>query len=601
MNERITEDIVRDHFKKDTWYDKIHIEEQKSKIPRIEKLLKTASKSGIGAGKPEFIITFKGGNPDYIIIIECKADRTKHESKTRDNYRDFAVDGILLYSSFLSKEYDVLSIAVSGEDRNNLKLSHFLQLKGDREARPIFGDKLLSVENYLNEYKQDEQKYKQEYEKLLKYSQRLNDKLHALKVKEAQRSLLLSGILIALDDKHFREGYKLHDEAKEVTEDLVGTIDRRLKKELNAENLSVAYSFIKTHTALSQEKDVLKNLIDDIDNNINHFIKTYRYHDVLGEVYVEFLQYSNNDKGLGIVLTPRHMTEFFSDIARVNKDSVILDNCAGTGGFLISGMKRMIEDAKGDGEKIKDIKRKQVIGIEYQDDIFALLISNMFIHGDGKSNMKHGSCFDSSIMDSIRTKYKPNIGFLNPPYKTEDSDPYELEFILNNIAMLEKGGTCVAICPMSCALAQSGTELDLKKLLLKNNTLEAVFSMPDELFVNSNVGTVTCIMVIKAHQPHPDNYETYFGYCKDDGFIKRKPMGRGDYLGKWGDIKKQWVYNFTNRKEIAGHSVKKCVTAEDEWCPEAYMETDYSTLKKEDFEKTLNEYVLFKLMKGTRR
>jgi len=36
MNERITEDIIRNHLKKDIWYDGIHIEEQKSKTPRID-------------------------------------------------------------------------------------------------------------------------------------------------------------------------------------------------------------------------------------------------------------------------------------------------------------------------------------------------------------------------------------------------------------------------------------------------------------------------------------------------------------------------------------------------------------------------------------
>lgn len=491
----------------------------------------------------------------------------------------------------------MLSIAVSGEGVENLKISHFLQLKGESDAKSIFGDKLLSIENYSNNYKQDERKYKQEYEKLLKYSQTLNDRLHALKVKESQRSLLLSGILIALDDKHFREGYKTHDESKDLAKDLVDTIEKRLKKELinkaKTENLAVAYSFIKTHTALSQEKDVLKDLIDEIDENINHFVKTYLYHDILGEVYIEFLQYSNNDKGLGIVLTPRHITEFFSDIARVNKDSVVLDNCAGTGGFLISAMKRMVEEAKGDKGKIKDIYNKQLIGIEYQDDIFALLCSNMFIHGDGKSSMIRDSCFSEEIKEKVRKDYKPNIGFLNPPYKNTKSDKYELEFVLNNISLLKENSTCIAIFPMRCALAQSGNELELKKTILKDNTLEAVFSMPNELFINSDVGTVTCIVVLKTHQPHPEDYETYFGYYKDDGFIKQKPMGRGDYLNKWGDIKKEWLYNFWNRKEVAGLSVKKHVTAEDEWCCEAYMETDYSTITEEDFVKTIKDFVIF--------
>jgi len=598
VNERITEDIVREHFKNDVDYNKIIIEEQKSKIPRVNKLLKNASKSGLGSGKPEFLITFKE-NHDFIIVIECKSDTIKHESDTKDKYKDYAVDGVLLYSSFLSKEYDVLSIAVSGEDVNNLKISHFLQLKSENITHPLFGNKLLSINNYLDNYIKSDFKFNQEYHNILKYSQTLNDFLHSKKIIESQRSLLISGILIALDDEAFKVSYKKYKKTKQLTNSLVTTIINQLSNTLNQdkiENLTMAYSFIKTQTALSQEENVLEELIADIDKHINTFIKTYNYFDVLGQFYIEFLKYANNDKGLGIVLTPPHITELFSDLAMVNKDSIVLDNCAGTGGFLISSMKKMINDAKGDNEKIKEIQEKQIVGIEYQDHIFALICSNMYIHGDGKSNVIHGDCFDEKEIQKITKNYKPNIGFLNPPYKTEKNDKYELEFVLNNIKMLEKGGTCIAIVPMRCALAQKGNELDLKKKILENNTLEAVFSMPDELFVNSKVGIVTCIMVIKTHHPHPEDYETYFGYWKDDGFIKRKPTGRGDYFNKWNDIKKEWLYNFKNKKELAGHSVKWHVTAEDEWCAEVYMETDYSNITEEDFIKKIKQYVVFKIM-----
>ncbi|MBK7856920.1 MAG: N-6 DNA methylase [Bacteroidetes bacterium] len=43
------------------------------------------------------------------------------------------------------------------------------------------------------------------------------------------------------------------------------------------------------------------------------------------------------------------------------------------------------------------------------------------------------------------------------------------------------------IVPMQSALAQSGKVFELKKKLLEYHTLEAVFSMPDELFINSDV------------------------------------------------------------------------------------------------------------------
>ncbi|MDR0560839.1 MAG: hypothetical protein LBG92_11925, partial [Prevotellaceae bacterium] len=131
----------------------------------------------------------------------------------------------------------------------------------------------------------------------------------------------------------------------------------------------------------------------------------------------------------------------------------------------------------------------------------------------------------------------------------------------------------------------------------EKHTLEAVLSMPDELFFNSNVNVVTCVMIFTAHKKHSPTKKTYFGYYKDDGFIKRKIQGRYDGLGKWKTIKKKWIGYFLdeNRKEEAGFSVNKVVTAYNEWCAEAYMETDYSNLTEKDFEDTVLNYVTFLL------
>ncbi|HJD61878.1 MAG TPA: hypothetical protein LFW14_03310 [Rickettsia endosymbiont of Degeeriella rufa] len=83
----------------------------------------------------------------------------------------------MLYASFLSKEYDVLAIAVSGKDNTSLRISHYLQLKGTQEAHKIFNeDKFLSLSDYLNGYKKDERTFNQDFQKLLKYSKTLNDK-----------------------------------------------------------------------------------------------------------------------------------------------------------------------------------------------------------------------------------------------------------------------------------------------------------------------------------------------------------------------------------------------------------------------------------------
>lgn len=595
-NERKTERIVRSHFEK--FDDIVHIDEQSSDNAKINKLLNTASKKGQGRGRPEFIITYKK-NADLIIVIECKAETSKHESINRDRYADFAVDGVLLYSAYLSKDFDVLAIAASGETKENLRISHFLHLKNERKAVEIFADKLLSAQDYLDGYLKSPEKFRQDYNTLLEFTKKLNEKLHTYKILESQRSLLISCILIALEDEAFKTSYAKKTTPKSLAEFLTKTVSEKLEEAnisgTRLENLNTQFGFIKTDTSLSTKEKVLKELIDEIDENINQFIRTHEYFDVLGQLYIEFLRYANSDKGLGIVLTPPHITELFADLAQVNKNSIAYDNCTGTGGFLISAMKRMIEDAKGDSGKISEIKANQLIGVEYQSHIFALAVSNMYIHQDGKTNIINGNCFDENVINEIKAK-KPTVGFLNPPYKADKkNDTEELEFVLNNLDSLVDGGTCVAILPMQCALATSGKILELKTKLLKNHTLEAVLSMPDELFTSSKANVVSCTMIFTAHKSHPKNKETYFGYYKKDGFEKRKILGRIDVFGLWEEVKDKWVSNFINRKEELGISLRKVIKSDDEWCAEAYMETDYSIISEKDFEQSVLDYFAFLL------
>lgn len=593
-NERKTETIVRNHFNQ--FLDKIEIEEQKSDNPKINKLLKNASKKGYGQGYPDFIITYKT-NSDLIIVIECKAKITQHESIHKDQYSDYAVDGVLLYSSYLSKGFDVLSIAVSGENKRELKVSHFLQFKGEKQTVQKFNDQLLPINDYFQNYSQSPEKFRQDYFKLLNFTKQLNEKLHSYKILESQRSLLISCILIALDNSAFKCSYGSHKTPRNLAIALVQTVLNELESSnisrQNFENFDIQLSFIKTDTSLSTKQKVLKELIDEIDDNINQFIKTHEFFDVLGQLYIEFLRYANSDKGLGIVLTPPHVTDLFSDLAQVNKNSIVLDNCTGTGGFLISAMKKMIINAQGELDKIQEIQSKQLIGIEYQSHIFALAILNMYIHQGplGLTNIINSSCFDNNIIEKVKKK-KPTIGFLNPPYKSDKKkDTDELEFILNNLNCLVDGGTCIAIVPMQRALAQKGKVLELKKKLLEKHTLEAVLSMPNELFFNSKVSVVSCIMIFTAHRPH--SKQTYFGYYKNDGFIKRKIQGRFDGLGRWNIIKEKWLANFFNKSNEPGLSINKIVTAQDEWCAETYMLTNYNLLTKKHFENTLLNYSSF--------
>ena len=150
-NEAKTMNVFRDLLRAAGYYEdkSIVVEEQKSDNKKIQKLLKNASNSGVGKGFPDFIIT-STEYTNIVIVVECKADIARHESESHDSFRDYAVDGALLYASFLAKEYDVVAIGFSGENKNLLSVTHYIQIRDTTKAHRFFGDDILSFDIYRN-------------------------------------------------------------------------------------------------------------------------------------------------------------------------------------------------------------------------------------------------------------------------------------------------------------------------------------------------------------------------------------------------------------------------------------------------------------------
>lgn len=153
------------------------------------------------------------------------------------------------------------------------------------------------------------------------------------------------------------------------------------------------------------------------------------------------------------------------------------------------------------------------------------------------------------------------------------------------------------LLPMSAAIGSSNEIKKIKKEILRENTLEAVFSLPDEIFY-PGASSVACCMVFTMGTRHDFKIPTFFGYYKDDGFSKKKNLGRvekvdNDGLGEWETIKKEWLNLYKNRTAIPGKSTLKSITSEDEWLAEAYMETDYSNLGLNNFEETFRNYISY--------
>ncbi len=604
LNERITENIVRTHFYNDLLMntDEINIIIKEQKDNRFYHLFKNASKNQKGnRGYPEFIISFKKYS-NFIILIECKSEINKHQSIKRDNPIDFAVDGILYYMNSaikIDKNLDILGIAVSGVNKDELKVSNFLYKHN--ELTELKDKELLSFNSYLKLYELDDFSADLQNLKVITKAIEYNNLLERYSIPSTERATFISAILLALHNKGFREGYKNYGDVKELTDYIIQSCKNYLKEdnrldEERRESILREYKGIKNHritnseflqnrnTKKTEPNILVKNFIDDIKKNIYPLINyDDKGFDILGKFYSEFIKYTGSDAKSGLVLTPSHITDLFCDLIDLNQDDIVYDCCCGTGGFLVSAMKKMITLAGNNIEKIEKIKSNQLIGTEVRSDMFAYACSNMMMRGDGKSNIYNNDCFDNEHKKLVKS-LKPTVAMLNPPY-SEGADG-QLDFILNAMDSLEKGGRCIAIVQMSCALTKDTKVIEKHRQLLEKHTLEAVISSPNDLFYPS-AGVATCIMIFRAYEKH--NKPTWFGYWKDDGFIKDKRKGRINL----GGYKEKYNLLMTNYKyyEKVGFSIIKKVNYTDEWCCEAYMDINFTDIPKINFINTMREYL----------
>lgn len=610
-NERLTEAIVRDHFKADPFIKSVKLEEQKSSNKRIQELLKGQSKgSGKGNGFPEFIISFPT-NSNYLIVVECKAKVTNHESPNRDKPKDYAVDGVLHYAKALSLGFNVVAIAVSGETEDEAIVSHFYWKKEAKLYSETADKKLLSIDDYLQLF-EDQFFISDFYTRDIAYKARyLNEEFQAYTIPEYKRCTMVSAMLLALINNEFKEKYCNLGTIAELGQKMLAAIDSvfddeddmvRNKTIILREFVTILNEplFVQKTIKHKEKKtdedtlEVAKYFINFLEQNVYPLVEHSNIgYDVLGRFYVEFIRYAASEQKSGLVLTPAHITELFCDLAELRIKDTVYDPCCGTGGFLVAAMQKMFKMAGGDKKLRKKIRTKQLCGCEFRSDMFTYACSSMRFRGDGKSNIYNGDCFQYAQI--IADNHKPTVAFLNPPYDVGNAR--QMEFIEHALKVLDDkaAGRVVAIVQFSCAIKDEKDLKAVKQRILAKHHLKAVLSMPDDLFYP--VGVVTCIMVFEANKPNAGR-KTWFGYFKDDGFEKRKHLGRIDARNRYTGIKEKWLNAYQNNEDIPGLSIRKEITPEDEWCAEAYMETDYSTLCEDDFVKKLQEYASFLVKNG---
>ena len=169
--------------------------------------------------------------------------------------------------------------------------------------------------------------------------------------------------------------------------------------------------------------------------------------DALGAVYEVLALRAEKDVKIGQFFTPENVVNFMVQLADLDFEDIVLDPACGTGRFLIKSMQVMEEKldsstVRNKTEYLKNIKSKQLFGSDIDGRISKIAKMNMWVHGDGKTNIykynglilneKNSNLFSNSI-DVILTN--PPLGNLN--YRENFTD----EFIASNGVLPRKNKT----------------------------------------------------------------------------------------------------------------------------------------------------------------
>ncbi len=304
--------------------------------------------------------------------------------------------------------------------------------------------------------------------------------------------------------------------------------------------LTEVFSSIKMNLNVESEEEKqqrhVKNLIEqfidwvtDISDCLNS--DAWRGEDVMGIFFNEFNRYKRKSEA-GQVFTPEHIADFMYKLLNVNKDDRIIDGTCGSGGFLVKAMANMIHEAGGvQTQKASDIKKKQLYGIEYNREIYALACANMLIHKDGKTNLDQNDARSEEAGKWIESKNITKV-LMNPPYENKNGC---VDIVQNILDHVPPHTLCGFILPDKKLEKISKVK---RNRILKKHKISKIIKLPEKLFFGIN--TTTSIFVFESGVPQGDN-EVFGCYIESDGLETVKNKGRHDVHGRWPDIEKYWV------------------------------------------------------------
>lgn len=343
--------------------------------------------------------------------------------------------------------------------------------------------------------------------------------------------------------------------------------------------------------------------------------------DAKGDLY-EYLLGKLTTAGInGQFRTPRHIIRLMVEMLAPKPNEVVADPSCGTGGFLVQTMQYLLESntspagiieeidpETGKTEKLftgdlleshwDHIRGGMLHGFDFDATMLRIATMNLILHGIDSPDIHYQDTLSGGFTDRFPGAASDSFDVIlaNPPFKGmldfEDVHPSllrqvktkktELLFLVLILRMLKTGGRSATIVPDGVLFGSSTAHVNLRKLLLEQNQLEAVISLPSGVF-KPYAGVSTGILVFTKGGRTDD---VFFYDVEADGFSlddKRDPIEANDLPGCLTAWRNREPSQLSDRKQKAFLvSAKEIREANYDLSLSRYKKRDYVLAKTDD-------------------
>lgn len=272
---------------------------------------------------------------------------------------------------------------------------------------------------------------------------------------------------------------------------------------------NINFNEVKGKTKIADQK--WKDLLDHFNQFGPLVNDRFEFPDLLGAAYEYLIKYFADSAGKkgGEFYTPAEVVRLLVQITKPAAGQTIYDPTVGSGGFLIQAHQYVEEQGQ-------DANNLALYGQDSNGTVWSICNMNMILHNITRFTIENGDTLeDPQILEGGRIRQFDRV-LANPPFSQnysranikfpsrfrewcpETGKKADLMFVQHMLASLKPTGRMATVMPHG-VLFRGGKEKLIRELLLNDDCIEAIISLPPGLFYGT--GIPACVLVCNKQKP----------------------------------------------------------------------------------------------------